>query len=130
MNWLRKFMYGRYGSDQLNMALLILSIALTVVFWFVPVGLLGYLGFIPIIICFYRMFSKNITKRQQENYVFLKWWYNVKSKFASIKTRIKSMKTHKYYKCPKCKKELRVPKGKGKISITCPNCKEKFTRKT
>ena len=66
----------------------------------------------------YRMLSKSTYRRYQEN-----------RRFLQLIDRIKDRK-NRYYKCPKCKQLVRVPRGKGKISITCPRCKEKFVKKT
>ena len=128
MNWFnnfnnkfRIFMQGRYGSDQLSLALLILSIILS---------------YIPLIFCMYRMFSKNISKRYEENRKFMNVWHPTKLKILNIKNKaVKKInqlkdKDHKYYKCPNCHKTLRVPKGRGKIRITCPRCHKEFSKKS
>ncbi len=130
MNWLRKMMYGRYGSDQLGMALIIFSIALTIVSYFLPVPFLGYLSLIPLIFCVYRMFSKNIGKRQKENLRFLQFWHGVKTRFKGFFARVRDKRYYRYFSCPNCRQKVRVPKGKGKINITCPKCNEKFIRKS
>ncbi len=128
MNWLRNKMYGRYGSDQLNMALIIIAIAISIVSMFIPIPYFSFVGFIPIVYAFYRMFSKNIARRQQENYKFLKFWYGIKNFFKGIPQRIKDGRIYKYYSCPNCKQKLRVPRGKGKVNVTCPKCKTTFTK--
>jgi predicted RNA-binding Zn-ribbon protein involved in translation (DUF1610 family) len=124
--WLRKVMTGRYGVDQLSHALLILSIILMVLGAIFRVGILNNLAMIVLVLSYFRVFSKNINKRYQENMKFLNWWNPIKSKFYNFKNKIKQSKTHKFFKCPSCNKQLRVPRGKGKIKITCPNCHTKF----
>jgi hypothetical protein len=130
MDWFRRAMMGRYGTDQLSIGLLILYAVLSLVArsanWYV----LGFISFVPLILCFYRMLSRNISRRYQENVQFLKWWNPVRLWFSNAVNRIKDQKTHRYYKCPKCSSTLRVPRGKGKISITCPVCKTQFIKKT
>ena len=130
MNWLRKFMYGRYGSDPLNMALLILALVLN----FIPYFFARIISIALLVFIFYRMFSKNIYKRQQENAAFMRvfWpiWSKIRGFFVRMKTRWRARKYYKYYHCPKCRQELRVPKGKGKLAITCPKCHEKFYKTT
>ncbi|MEG0630442.1 MAG: hypothetical protein RR413_07090 [Christensenellaceae bacterium] len=132
MNWLRKFMMGRYGTDSLNFVLILVSLALSIVFSIVRLAIpfISLLAWIPLIFAVYRMFSKNIPKRQQEYYVFLKFTRGIKEWFVSKKKRFSDRKVYKYFKCTKCKQELRVPKGKGKISVTCPKCHEKFIKNT
>lgn len=88
------------------------------------------LATVSLLFCFFRMFSRNLEKRAQENLAFLR----VRSKFIRffnhIKTRLRQRKTHRFYKCPSCKQQLRVPKGKGLISIRCPKCQTTFKKKT
>lgn len=132
MNWLRNFMYGRNGSDALCFALLLLSIILSVTLAFLPESLmlLRLVCYIPLALCFYRMLSKNLAKRKLENERFLIWWSSVKRKFYQKTQRIKDSKTYKFLKCPNCAQTLRLPKGKGKIRITCPKCGKQFERRT
>lgn len=130
MNGFRKFMMGRYGGDQFGMFLIILSIILCVVFLFVPAPYISLLSWVPLVFAVYRMFSRQIEKRQAENYAWLRKWGAVRTWWWNLKNRMKDSKTHRYYTCTKCGKKLRVPKGKGKISITCPQCGNKFIKKT
>lgn len=130
MNWLNKFMAGRYGSDQLSIALLILAAIITSIGSLTKISLLAYLSYIPLGLCFYRMLSKNETKRRMENYKFsilMSPIYSWSKKKLNI---VKDSKTHRYFKCPYCKAQLRLPKGKGKIKISCPVCKKEFVKKT
>lgn len=130
MNWLRKFMMGRYGGDQFGMFLIILSIVLSIALMFVPIAFIGWLSWIPLIFAIYRMFSKDIGKRQQENLAYMRKWGAVKTWFWKVKNGTLIDKTHKTFRCPKCRQKLRVPKGKGKINITCSQCGNKFIKKT
>lgn len=130
MNWLNKFMFGRYGGDQLSIWLLILSIILTAIGRITGISLLMTISYIPLFITFYRVFSKDIQKRRMENYKFAMFLSPIYSKLKKLQSRIKDSRTHKYYKCSKCKTTLRVPKSKGRILIKCPKCKEKFIKKT
>lgn len=130
MDWLKKILAGRYGSDQLSMALLILSVLLTLTSRLTRTMPLAFIAYIPLGICFFRMFSKNISKRSMENYKFAIFMSPVYSWLKRTQKRFKELKTHRRFKCPKCKSKLRVPKGKGKIIITCPNCSTKFNKRT
>lgn len=125
-NWLQRFMYGRYGVDQLSIGILVLFILLTVMGIFVRIPYIEVVYLLLLILCYYRMFSRNIYKRRAENAKFMKFWGPIASFFKRKKKHFQDRKTHKYFKCPNCKQELRVPKGKGEITVTCPKCKTKF----
>lgn len=129
MNWLRKIMIGRHGVDELSLALLTLSIILTIVGVFPNTHMLSTLSLVLLFICYLRIFSRNHSKRYEENRKFLSLTNPVRIKIRNWSKR-KQDKTHRYFRCPKCKKIVRVPKGKGKICITCPICKEEFVRKS
>ena len=119
---LRRFMAGRYGTDRLNMAILCAGLAaslLSVMIKAAPFNLIFWaLSYGLMIWAIVRSLSRNTYKRYQENRKFLQF-------FDRLKDR-----QHRYFDCPKCRQMVRVPRGKGKISITCPRCKEKFVRKT
>ena len=119
---LRRFMDGRYGMDKLNMAILwtgVIASLLSALIQVQPVNLIfWFLSYVLMFLSIFRMLSRKTYKRYQENRKFLQF-------FDRLKDR-----DHRYYDCPKCRQMVRVPKGKGKIAITCPRCKEKFVKKT
>ena len=123
-------MSGRYGVDQLSNAMVITSIVLILSSNRLQSSLINALGFLVLLLSYFRVFSRNIYKRYSENQKFLRYWNPVKGKLMSIKKRIKQSKTHKFFKCPSCNQKIRIPKGKGKIRITCPECKSKFEGRT
>ena len=118
----RNFMVGRYGTDKLNMVILCAGLAVCFVsaFFHNPKVnlLLTAVSYGLMFWALFRSFSRNTYKRYQENRKFLQF-------FDRLKDR-----DHRYYDCPKCRQVVRVPRGKGKIAITCPKCKEKFIKKT
>jgi len=141
MDWFRKKMMGRYGADQLSIALMVLYMLLSFTGQLIRLPVLTLVAWIPLIFCFYRILSRDISRRYQENSRFLKWWgpvhewfrrgfYQLRTRMRNTSYRMKDRKTHRYYKCPHCSNTLRVPKGKGKISITCPVCRTEFVKKT
>jgi uncharacterized protein YbaR (Trm112 family) len=130
MNRLKKFMTGRYGGDQLSLALILISMVLTFIGSVTGILVISILSYLPLIWCVFRILSKNIRKRQLENYRFAMLMSPVYSALVRLIYRIRDSKTHKIYKCPQCKAKLRLPKGKGKICITCTLCKTEFVRKT
>ena len=119
---MRRFMEGRYGMDKLNMVILWAGVAaslLSAIITVQPVNLIFWaLSYVLMILSIFRMLSRNTYKRYQENRKFLQF-------FDRLKDR-----QHRYFDCPKCRQLVRVPRGKGKIAITCPRCREKFVRKT
>jgi predicted RNA-binding Zn-ribbon protein involved in translation (DUF1610 family) len=123
-------MMGRYGGDQLSMALLILSVVLTLIGDFARIPLLALIGYIPLGIGIFRILSRNINKRRMENYKFMTLMSPVYSRFKEVQYWAKESKTHRRFKCPNCGTKLWVPKGKGKIIVTCPKCKTDFKKRT
>lgn len=130
MNWLRKFMTGRYGGDQLSMALLILSVLLNFSAGLTDIPFLTLLAYIPLAIGVFRILSRNTAKRSMENYKFTMLMSPVYKWFKIMGNRIRDAKTHRYFTCPNCRQSLRVPRGKGKIVVICPKCKTEFKAKT
>ena len=129
-NWLRNFMIGRYGPDQLNIALLITSVVIGLVGAIINISVLTIIGDIILVYTLFRMFSKNIPARRRENDKFIKFWWPIKTKIRNKIAQFKSRKNYCFFNCPECKNTLRVPRGKGKIQITCPKCGERFIKKT
>lgn len=123
-------MAGRYGADQLSIALIIVNLLISILSRVFNSKLLGIFNLLISILILYRIFSKNITKRYEENMKFLNKWNPIKNKVSKKIKEIKGLKHYKYYKCPNCKQKLRVPRGKGKVSITCPKCKTEMIKKT
>ena len=118
----RRFMAGRYGTDSLNMAILMAGVVVSLIGAFFQLPLVNLLltavAYGLMIWAIVRMLSRNTYKRYQENRKFLQFFDRLKDK------------EHRHFECPKCRQMVRVPRGKGKIAITCPRCREKFIRKT
>lgn len=128
MNWLKKFMYGRYGVDQLSMTLIVIGFIISI--FSRTLRIPPIISIIIFVLAYFRVFSKNINKRYLENQKFLKAVSPISTMYKKIKMRIKGRKNYKYFKCKKCRQEIRVPKGKGKIRVTCPKCGEKTIKNT
>ena len=129
-NFFRNFMIGRYGPDHLNIAMIIVSLLLSLlnsIFRFAP---LMYISYAILALAVFRMLSRNITRRRAENDKFIHYWWPVKTRVSRVVANVKHRKTHRFLKCPSCSNTLRVPKGKGKLQITCPKCGERFIKKT
>ncbi len=130
MNQLRRFMYGRYGIDRLNRMLVFAAFFISLIALFSRYTLINIGAYFIMAIAIFRIMSKNIAKRSQENLVYCRFADRVKNKFRLIKLSLIGTKTHKYYKCSRCRQTIRIPRGKGKICITCPKCKAEFIRRT
>jgi uncharacterized paraquat-inducible protein A len=130
MNWFRKLMMGRYGSDQLSKALIIFSVILTLIANLINFPILVAISYIPLGLSLFRMLSKDIAKRRMENYKFSILISPLYSWFRKTSKRLIDSKTHRFFRCPNCNVNLRLPKGKGKITIYCPKCNTEFSRRT
>lgn len=118
-NSIRRFMSGRNGVDTLAWSLCVLGIILSLIGSFTRIPIFTFLAYIPLLLSIFRIFSRNISKRYREN-----------QRFTQMFQRLKGRKDHRYFKCPHCKTRVRVPRGKGKIRITCPSCRETFIKMT
>lgn len=129
-----RFMQGRYGVDSFSKFMLISGLVVVMLSSFLSGNVLGVIcyvaGWFLVIFCYFRMFSRNITKRYAENQTFLAKTYKIRSFFQGQKNVWKLRKTHHIYKCPNCKQKIRIPRGKGKIEIRCPKCSTTFIKKS
>lgn len=126
---LYRFMMGRYGVDKLNRHLSMLALVLAIISVFKRYIVFTILVDALLIIVLLRMFSKNINKRYQENVRYEQMISSFTKEYNFIK-RKHNDKDHRYYKCPQCKQVVRVPRGRGKIEITCPKCHHQFEKKS
>ena len=126
-----RFMQGRYGVDQLSKFILILGLVFVVIsaLFNNALSLLTYiLGWVMVISCYFRIFSRNIPKRYAENQAYLAKTYKIRTFFGKQKNIWQQRKTHHIYTCPSCKQKIRIPKGKGKIEVRCPKCGTTFIK--
>lgn len=129
-----RFMQGRYGVDTFSKFLLVLGLVVVLLSSFFAgktVGTICYvLGWVLIIYCYFRMFSKNVTKRYAENQSFMARTYKIRCFFQRQKNLFKQRKAYHIYKCPGCGQKIRIPRGKGKIEVRCPKCSNTFIKKS
>ena len=131
----RRFLMGRYGNDHLNLFIMLVSLVFGLVTFFTyGIGdlILSILQLMFLALWLMRAFSRNFYKRRAENMVFLRIWGRVKPFFRPVKNFFMRLadRKHRYFKCPVCKARLRVPRGRGKITITCPRCRNRFDKKS
>ena len=124
-----RFMAGRNGNDAFNRFLLVCDLILILLsallggpFFLLAVALLVYI--------YFRMLSRSVYRRQDENSRYLKARYKVQSKLRLAAERWKQRRDYKFFVCPSCRATLRVPKGRGKIKIVCRKCGTSFTGKS
>lgn len=130
MNWLRKIMIGRYGVDPLNKFLLITSLIAMLISNIFGGAILYTIALLVLAYTYFRMLSKNHYKRHQENNRYLYYKNKVLNVFRKGKNTVNQRKVYHIYKCPSCKQKIRIPRGKGRIQITCPKCHTQFIKKS
>ena len=127
---MQRFMAGRYGNDQLNQFIFIVAIISMVLEIITRQSLFYTLSLVLLILAYVRVFSRNINKRYEENMKFLQKKDAILNKFRKQKYYAAQRRNFHIYTCPQCKQKIRIPKGKGKISITCPKCRTSFIKKS
>ena len=125
-NALSRFMYGRNGADQLGLATIWAALLLDLINLFIRQQtvhlIISFVSTVLLVMAVYRVFSRNLQKRRAENARFLeKVWWPIKRGIAGSRQQ-RADKDHKYFTCPRCRTVCRVPRGKGRIVITCPKC--------
>ena len=122
-------MQGRYGIDQLNSFLMIVCVICFIVNMIISSIVLTFIAYGTWLFVIFRMFSKNIYARNRENDKYLNF-FSPLSRWLKLKLMSKQDPSNKYFSCPKCKQMVRAPKGHGTVVVTCPNCQNKFEKRT
>ena len=127
-------MIGRYGMDQLGCFLfgvLCVLVVLNLFIRFGPLGLLvNALELAVIILLYFRMFSRNVNRRWQENQAYLRMQFYVSEYFKKLRFRFSEGRKYRIFKCPSCGQKVRIPRGHGKVSIHCPKCGTDFIKRS
>lgn len=143
MDWFRRFMYGRHGVDSFSLGLCVIYfvvyLLVGILSFFAPPLIIGILRVLTTLIVAYavfRMLSRNSAARQRENEAFLRVWSRIKGGWGGLRNwfdtrqqRAQENAVYAHFKCPSCGRKLRVPRGRGKIVVTCPMCGKEFERK-
>lgn len=130
---LARFMAGRNGPDQLSRALTALLLAVLILSMFAEARLsriLMALFMLGVIYLYFRIFSRNVSRRREENAAYMQRTASIRAWFRSLGERWRQRRDYKFFRCPMCRTLLRVPKGKGKIKIVCRKCGNSFIRNT
>lgn len=127
--YLSRFMTGRYGMDQLNLFLVVTYLVLYLVSLVTRLWILDWVVMVLLLVTLFRMLSRDIYRRQAENTRFLQIVRPVQRNFHTFRTRMKD-REHRYFKCPNCGQQMRVPRGKGRITVHCRTCGATFEEKS
>lgn len=125
-----QFMVGRYGVDEFSRFLLGFSVALMILNLFIRFPFLNTVILLLLVYVYFRMFSRNIQGRYRENLKYKELTWKLRSFWTNKKSMAADLKANHIYKCPKCGQKIRIPRGKGKIIVTCPKCKNEFEKKS
>lgn len=125
-----RFMMGRNGVDELARFESIFVWILLLVSIFSRMWIFDLLAMALIVHMYFRILSRDVSKRYEENQKYVNFRYNAVVKWDKKKKRIAQRRSYRFYKCPMCRQEVRVPKGHGKIQITCPKCRETFIKRS
>ncbi len=139
-NFFTRLFPGRRGPDAICGVLFGAGLVLSAIAWFTKSQLLGWLVYLPWLLALLRMFSRSLERRYQENARFVaacqRAWVRVRGLFdGSARTeepRIRVADTAQYhhFACPACGQKLRVPRGRGKVMVTCPRCARTFIERS
>lgn len=125
------------GFDSLSRFLLKIGLIVIVLSFPLDKKIVYWIGVAILLFVYIRTFSKDKQKYNQQNSTFMKYKRKVTSFFQGqidavkkFRNKLQQKKMYRFYKCPNCGQNIRIPKGKGKVTITCPSCSTKFVKKT
>lgn len=130
LKWLKEKLRGCYGYDQLSITLLLIGFIISIISYLVGVQFLVIISYLIMILVLFRVFSKNTKQRGLENYKFMILVSPIYSFYNKLKNNRKLKKTSKIITCSKCQQKMKVPKNRGKITVTCPKCGNKIDTKS
>lgn len=125
-----RFMIGRYGADKLSRFLIGFTFALIIAGIFIRSYWVDIAALFLMVLSYFRMFSRNIGKRFEENQKFERISFRVTEFFKKWRFKFQQMRQYHIYKCPSCGQKIRIPRGKGKVSVHCPKCSTDFIKKS
>ena len=128
-NALARFMYGRNGSDQLGLFFLVIYLLIWLLQAVTGWAVLALVEWVLLFIILFRMLSRNLSRRRAENTKFLQIIAPARKRLRSLRAQLKD-KEHRYFRCPNCRQQMRVPRGKGRITVHCRSCGATFEEKS
>ena len=127
-NWFDKLMTGRYGNDSFNRFLIAVWVVLLVIGFFVRSPWWYLPEFVLCFVIFFRMLSRNVVRRRLENTAYYHFTQRISKRFRHVFVRIRDRKTSRFFRCPQCRAEIRMPRKVGKFRIHCPKCGNSFVK--
>lgn len=127
---IQRFMMGRYGNDQLNQCLMLIATICIVLDMFTHISLFFILALVLLVLTYVRIFSRDVNRRYAENMKFLEKKDAILNRFRREKYYASQRKDFHIYTCPQCRQKIRIPRGKGRINVTCPKCRTSFIKKS
>lgn len=127
--FLSRLMAGRYGTDQLNTTLIFLYVALYLISILTRWTVLYWVALVVVFVTLFRAFSRQVERRRAENIRFLQLVRPLQRRLKNFSTRLRD-RDHRYFRCPNCKQQMRVPRGKGRITVHCRSCGATFEEKS
>lgn len=127
--FLSRLMAGRYGTDQFNTALIFLYVALYLISILTHWAVLYWVALVVVFVTLFRTFSRQVERRRAENIRFLQLVRPLQRRLKNFSTRLRD-RDHRYFRCPNCKQQMRVPRGKGRITVHCRSCGATFEEKS
>lgn len=132
-DWMR----GRNGMDHFSVFLSWAAMICLFLSWIPHLAILNTVALVLLIYSYFRVFSRNIAKRSEENRRYLLcmgkvrgWWWSIRNWFRRLPGRVKQAPEYHIYKCPQCSQKIRIPRGKGKIIVRCPKCGNEFQKRS
>jgi DNA-directed RNA polymerase subunit RPC12/RpoP len=123
-------MQGRYGVDSLSRFMSVILLIFIILGMFIRIPLSGPITLLILVVLYFRMFSRNISRRYAENQKFLQLRDRFLGNFSDISSNLSRFKDYHIYKCPQCSQKIRIPRGKGHIMVRCPKCGFEFHKKS
>ena len=127
---LRELMRGRNGADDIALVSVTVAILLAVINLFAKTRVLSALGLALVIYGVWRTLSKDTQRRARENAAFVRRLGPVRRWVQNPKAAFEEARSFKHAKCPNCGQGVRVPRGKGKVRVTCPRCGTRFEERS
>lgn len=125
----RQFMAGRHGADELTNTMVIIALVLMLFTAVTGSSLLNLISLILYGVSIFRMFSRNVAKRYEENRKFVEWRQKLTTSVSQRWVRLKNTKKYRYFKCPECGALLKLPRKVGEVTVTCGKCRHSFKQK-
>jgi len=128
-NFFRRLKSGQLAIDELSLFLIVFAFIMVMIIMFLNLHRFAFMAWLPLLIAYWRSFSKKKINRHKENQIFIKYFYPANSFVKNTYRGVTVKKEHTYFNCKKCIQQLRIPKKTGHVKVTCPKCSYSFVKK-